>query len=205
MLITICFQKNLWIYSFHGLVSSIQYPVSSMKYFELYDLPVLFILDKKALKRKFYQLSKQFHPDFFTLETEEKQAEILELSTINNEAYKTLSDFDKRMEYILKEKGVYAAEGQNKMPQDFLMEMMDINEALMELEFDFETETFENTKTEVENLEKDLSESIQPLLENYKDEIDNTVDLEKIKEFYFKRKYLLRIQNNLSKFAPLSD
>jgi molecular chaperone HscB len=176
-----------------------------MKYFELYDLPVLFILDKKALKRKFYQLSKQFHPDFFTLETEEKQAEILELSTINNEAYKTLSDFDKRMEYILKEKGVYAAEGQNKMPQDFLMEMMDINEALMELEFDFETETFENTKTEVENLEKDLSESIQPLLENYKDEIDNTVDLEKIKEFYFKRKYLLRIQNNLSKFAPLSD
>jgi molecular chaperone HscB len=176
-----------------------------VKYFELYDLPVSFILDKKALKRKFYKLSKQFHPDFFTLETEEKQAEILELSTINNEAYKTLSDFDKRMEYILKEKGVYAAEGQNKMPQDFLMEMMDINEALMELEFDFDSETFENTKTEVEYLEKDLSESIQPLLENYKDAADNTADLEKIKEFYFKRKYLLRIQNNLSKFAPLSD
>jgi molecular chaperone HscB len=176
-----------------------------VKYFELYDLPVSFILDKKALKRKFYKLSKQFHPDFFTLETEEKQAEILELSTINNEAYKTLSDFDKRMEYILKAKGVYAAEGQNKMPQDFLMEMMDINEALMELEFDFDSETFENTKTEVGNLEKDLSESIQPLLENYKDAADNTADLEKIKEFYFKRKYLLRIQNNLSKFAPLSD
>ncbi|NJN78060.1 MAG: DnaJ domain-containing protein [Saprospiraceae bacterium] len=80
------------------------------------------MLNEKALKKKFYQLSKQFHPDFYTLESEEKQAEILELSTINNDAYKTLSDFDKRMEYILKEKGVYAEEGQNKVPQDFLME-----------------------------------------------------------------------------------
>ena len=176
-----------------------------MKYFELYDLPVSFLLDEKALKRKFYKLSKQFHPDFFTLETVEKQAEILELSTINNEAYKTLSDFDKRMEYILKEKGIYEAEGQNKMPQDFLMEMMDINEALMELEFDFDTETFEKTKVEVDNLEKDLSDAIQPVLENYQEASENTIDLEKVKEFYFKRKYLLRIQNNLSKFAPLSN
>ncbi len=54
-----------------------------MQYFDLYDLPISFLLDVKALKKKFYQLSKQFHPDFFTLESEEKQAEILELSTDN--------------------------------------------------------------------------------------------------------------------------
>ena len=174
-----------------------------MQYFDLYDLPISFLLDVKALKKKFYQLSKQFHPDFFTLESEEKQAEILELSTVNNEAYKTLSDFDKRMEYILKEKGVYAEEGQNKVAQDFLMEMMDINEALMELEFDFEMEAYETAKEQTENLDNNIYQEIKSMLENYIDETTLTADLEKIKDFYFKRKYLLRIQNNLSKFAPL--
>lgn len=174
-----------------------------MQYFDLYDLPISFLLDAKALKKKFYQLSKQFHPDFFTLESDEKQAEILELSTINNEAYKTLSDFDKRMEYILKEKGVYAEEGQNKVPQDFLMEMMDINEALMELEFDFDGDAYESTKQEVETLNDTVYLDIKLILEKYNDETTSSTDLEKIKDFYFKRKYLLRIQNNLSTFAPL--
>ncbi len=174
-----------------------------MQYFELYDLPVSFLINEKVLKRKFYQLSKQFHPDFFTMESEAKQAEILELSTINNEAYKILSDFDKRMAYILKEKGVYAAEGQNTIPQDFLMEMMDINEALMALEFDFDATTYQNAQQEVENLEKNIYKNVQTILENYDDATVSTDNLEEIKKFYFKRKYLLRIQNNFSKFAPL--
>ena len=70
-----------------------------MTYFEFYDIPVSFKVDATALKRTFYALSKKYHPDFFTLETAEKQAEILELSTLNSQAYKTLSDFDLRMKY----------------------------------------------------------------------------------------------------------
>lgn len=174
-----------------------------MQYFELYDFPISFLIDEKATKRKFYKLSKQFHPDFYTLESEEKQAEILELSTINNDAYKTLSDFDKRMEYILKEKGVYNEEGKNKVPQDFLMEMMDINEALMELEFDFDSSTFEAAKQNINDLGETLYNDVLPVLNNYKDATASTTDLEQIKDFHFKRKYLLRIQNNLSKFASL--
>ena len=175
----------------------------AVKYFELYDLPVSFLLDSKALKRKFYQLSKQFHPDFYTLESEEKQAEILELSTVNNEAYKTLSDFDKRMEYILKEKGIYGEEGKNRVPQDFLMEMMDINEALMELEFDFDQATFEKAKQNIKDLEAELYNEILATLKNYDNETATAEELEQIKDFHFKRKYLLRIQNNLSTFAAL--
>lgn len=177
--------------------------IRKVKYFELYDLPISFLLDAKLLKRKFYQLSKQFHPDFYTLESEEKQAEILELSTINNEAYKTLSDFDKRMEYILKEKGVYSEEGKNKVLQDFLMEMMDINEALMELEFDFDNSTFEAAKQNIKDMEADLYNEILPILKDYHNANASSTDLAQIKDFYFKRKYLLRIQNNLAKFAAL--
>ena len=77
-----------------------------MNYFEFYNIPVSFKVDNAALKAIFYSNSKKYHPDFFTLENDEKQAEILELSTLNNEAYKTLKDFDKRMKYILDQKGI---------------------------------------------------------------------------------------------------
>jgi molecular chaperone HscB len=174
-----------------------------MTYFELYESPVAFLLDEKALKRKFYQLSKATHPDFFTLETDEKQAAALEAATLNNEAYKVLSDFDLRMQYILEQKGIYKGEGQDTMPQDFLLSVMDINETLMELEFDFDAALFQKTKQDIENLAQELLQDILPTLKNYNNEEENTENLKKIKNFFFKRKYLLRIQNNISKFASL--
>ncbi|NUO01667.1 MAG: hypothetical protein HUU01_13755, partial [Saprospiraceae bacterium] len=109
-----------------------------INYFEFFGLPVSIELDEASLKRRFYENSKKFHPDFFTLESPEKQAEILELSTFNNEAWRTLSDFDSRLKYLLELKGLFGEEGTNVLPQEFLMDMMDINEAAMELEFDFD-------------------------------------------------------------------
>ncbi len=86
--------------------------LKKMNFFEFYNIPIAFKLDEAALKKTFYANSKKYHPDFHTLESEDKQDEILELSTINTEAYKILSDFDKRMKYILDLKGTMAAEGE---------------------------------------------------------------------------------------------
>lgn len=172
-----------------------------MNYFDFYNIPISFMPNKKALKRTFYANSKKYHPDFYTLETEEKQAEILELSTLNNEAYKTLSDFDQRMKYILDIKSVLAEEGKNKVPNDFLMEMMDINEELMELQFDFDEKKLQQVQTALKEQEQTQYQSIAAILENYNDENVSDRELLAIKNFYLKKRYLLRIKNNLSKFA----
>jgi molecular chaperone HscB len=174
-----------------------------VNYFELYEMPISFKVDKKALKTKFYELSRKFHPDFYTLEDEVKQAEILELSSLNNKAYKILSDFDKRMQYVLELKGVLEEEGKNAIPQDFLMEMMDINENLMELEFGFDEAIFHQVKSDLSAIQSALYQSIESILEDYDDNHYNASELIVIKNYYFKQKYLLRIQENLSKFAPL--
>lgn len=168
-------------------------------YFEFYDIPISFEVDESVIKKIFYANSKKYHPDFYTMESDEKQAEILELSTLNNEAYKVLSDFDKRMKYILDLKGVLADEGQNNIPQSFLMEMMDINEALMELEFDFDVQKHETITKEIGDLNQNMLKNIQPILKEYTD--NQTIDLTPVKEYYLKRRYLLRIQENLNKFA----
>jgi len=172
-----------------------------MNYFDLYELPVSFVLDSTEVRRKFYALSKKYHPDFYTLESEEKQAEILELSTLNNEAYKVLSDDDQRMKYVLELNNLLDEEGKAQIPQDFLMEMMEVNEALMELEFDFDAEQFTSLQDMLAAKEADLYKQVQPILESYENGVSSNTELESVKSYYYKKRYLLRIRENLDKFA----
>ncbi|MEL7020686.1 MAG: iron-sulfur cluster co-chaperone HscB C-terminal domain-containing protein [Bacteroidota bacterium] len=173
-----------------------------MNHFEFYNIAPSFLVNETALKRTFYINSKKYHPDFYTLESAEKQAEILALSTQNNQAYKILNDFDKRMKYLLELKQVLGQEGENKLPQDFLMEIMELNEIMLELEFDADTEKYEEAQQALKQQEQRLYEPVANIIENYDDNTATLEDLEKVKLFYLKKRYLLRIQENLSKFAP---
>lgn len=172
-----------------------------MNYFEFFDIPLAFKIDEALLKQRFYEHSKKYHPDFYTLESAEKQVEILEQSTFNNQAYRTLSDFDKRMEYILNLKEALAEEGKNEIPQDFLLEMMDINEGLMELEFDFDELRMKGILQEIENQELEIYSKASAIIENFDDKKTTPQELSIVKNYYLKKKYLLRIRENVSKFA----
>lgn len=174
-------------------------------YFELYNLPETFLLDEKALKTKYYQLSREYHPDFYANESPEKQQEILQLSTQNTNAYRTLSDSDSRMQYILKQHNLLE-EGKNEIPSDFLMEMMDINEELMELEFDFDADKLHQIGEQSNGIMAQLDADILPVLQRYPELEGVTKEeaLEQVKTYYLKKKYLLRIKETLSKFATRS-
>src|SRR6201985_899863 len=105
-----------------------------MNYFEFYGLSESFTLDDAIVKKKFYQLSKEYHPDFYANEDDVKQQEILELSTLNNKAYQALSDPNNVLEYILRLHELVSEGAKPQLPADFLMEMMDLNERLMEVD-----------------------------------------------------------------------
>jgi len=174
-----------------------------MNHFEFYQLPVALSVDEAAVRRAYLLNSKKYHPDFHTLSDEAEQAKMLELSTRNNNAFKTLSDPDNRVRYVLEMKGLLGKNNENApLPQDFLMEMMDINEALMELTSDFDTERYANTLRAVNNLEIELETSIQPIVSSWTEITGSEADLQKVQEYFFKKRYLLRIKENLSKFAP---
>ena len=101
--------------------------IYSMNYFELFDIKLSFDMCKPTLTKKYYVLSKKYHPDRFTLAGEEEQREALTKSTEVNKAYKILKDEPSRIRYILELLGKAPEEGKETMSQDFLMEMMDIN------------------------------------------------------------------------------
>lgn len=185
--------------------SNVQHPTSTvqkMNYFQFFKLPIATKIDEAALRRAYLENSKKYHPDFHTLADDDAQNDALEKSTLNNEAWKTLSDPDRRLEYILKLTRKLAPEGQNQLPQDFLMEMMDINENLMELEFDFDKNRFSKVKTDIQLFENQLFETVKPAFENWSETNGTDAQLEVLKDFFLKKKYLLRVKENLSKFAP---
>lgn len=173
-----------------------------MTYFEFYDLPISFRVDAPALRRLFLQNSRKHHPDFHTLADDAQQDRALELSTLNNEAFKTLSDPDLRIQYVLQLKGLLGDEQQPALPQDFLMEMMDINEGLMELEFDPDPARYAQIDQSVKKLKINILDKVQPILDTYTDAEGQDSGLLLVREYFLKNRYLLRILENLSKFAP---
>lgn len=174
-----------------------------MNYFELYELPVSFALDEAALKRKFYELSKRYHPDFYINETPEKQAEVLELSTLTNKAYQVLSDLQKRIEYILGLKGLLSENEQYQLPQEFLMEMMEVNEALMDLEFENDSTLLNQITEKIAAMEQDLFAELQDATRKFDIATTDAQQeiVKKIKDIWYRQKYLLRIRESLNRFA----
>ena len=102
-----------------------------MNYFEVFELKPLLSIDLKALERKFHELSRQYHPDYFTTASADEKGRALRMTALLNDAYRTLRHPTRRVEYLLSLYGL-KADG-SKVPQALLMEVFEINEQLEEL------------------------------------------------------------------------
>lgn len=171
-----------------------------MNYFEHFGIQMSFLIDEGDLKKRYLAMSRKLHPDFYTLDDHITQEIILEKSSLNNEAYKVLKNPMSRMKYILELTGNLEAEGEQSIPQDFLMEMMEINESLMEFSMDPNPEDETRMREEIASIEEGLKADVEPVIKEFETDPDST-DLTIVKDFYFKSKYLLRLKENLDKFA----
>lgn len=167
-------------------------------FFAFYDLPFSLHVDQTQLRKRFYEFSRKFHPDFHAQASSDVQDEILQKSTLNNKAFESLSNQDKRIKYILDYKELLQ-EGQNAIPQDFLMEMMDYNESLMELEMDFNLDAKSSLKQNLIKLSEDLFQSIEAL--NEPNKLLDGASLEKLKAYYLKNQYLKNLFRKLEEMS----
>ncbi|UOQ96251.1 co-chaperone Hsc20 [Hymenobacter sp. 5317J-9] len=175
-------------------------------YFAFYGIPESFRPDEAALKRRYYAKSRETHPDFHATSSPENQAEMLRQSTLNTDAYRTLADPDQRMAYLLRHHGLLEEGKQEQLPPDFLMDMMDLNEQLMELEMEPDPATHTKAATEVQALTETLDAGIEPVLAGYEQlpADHRPAALQQIRTYYLKKRYLLRIQQQLATFAARS-
>ena len=166
-------------------------------YFAFFDLSPSPTLDEADLKKRFYANSRRFHPDFHTLASEAARDDALEKSTLNNQAYKTLLDPDLRLKHLLDLRGALGEEGTNQVPQAFLLEIMEVNEALMELEF----EPDERARTQVQGLinalETKLDAEVSDIMADYDNNSVSEQELDRLRDYYLKKRYLLRLRNKI--------
>ncbi len=104
-------------------------------YFEVFGLARKLEIDPEELQRRFYEMSRRVHPDFFQTGTPGEQAGSLERSALVNRAYRTLRDLVSRVEYLIQlEEGRETKEGaagiKPEAPGDLLAEMLEVQEAL---------------------------------------------------------------------------
>jgi len=105
-------------------------------FFEVFGLERRLAIDVAALQRRFYELSRRWHPDFHQAAAPAEQARALEESARVNAAYRALRDPIARVEYLIRlEEGRATKEGaaiKPKAPPALLAEMFEIQEALEE-------------------------------------------------------------------------
>jgi molecular chaperone HscB len=104
-----------------------------MDYYRALEIEPKLALDTVSLQKRFYDLSRQWHPDRFSTKSAAEQSEALEKTALLNDAFRTLRDPVLRGEYVLAQNGLEAS-GQrgNDVPVELLEEVLELNEALSE-------------------------------------------------------------------------
>jgi len=103
----------------------------SQTYFELFDLPVTYALDRERLDSAYRELQSRVHPDKFAAKSEAEQRVAMQWATKVNEAYQTLKQPITRGVYLLQLQGIDAMSAHDtSIAPAFLMQQMEWREAI---------------------------------------------------------------------------
>ena len=157
-----------------------------MNYYELFGFSESPKVDKSLLAKKYFELQKKFHPDFFTQASADEKEAVLEKSATINKAFSIFQDADKTLQYFLSCKGLITDDEKFRLPDDFLIEMMELNEQLDD-----------GSKDQIKQITDSIYHAVKGIIENYNDKTISPAELESLKVYYYKKKYLHRILDRL--------
>jgi molecular chaperone HscB len=160
-----------------------------MNYFEWFGLEVMPFVTTTGLSRKYFELQKQYHPDNYADQSEQEQEMALKASAQINEAYNVLRNEEKTLEYFLQLKGQLEDADTYRLPADFLMEMMELNEEL--------EENPAAASTAIDQFNQELLAEIAPYKASSSLQALDTEVMAALKSYYFKKKYLQRILDRM--------
>jgi molecular chaperone HscB len=106
----------------------------SKNYFDLFGLPISYIIDGNSLSERYRDLQRVIHPDRFANASEQERRLSVQSAALINEAFETLKDPIARAGYLLSLHGV-EMDSLNESTQDmaFLMQQMELREELEEV------------------------------------------------------------------------
>ncbi len=99
-----------------------------LDYFACFQLPRHLNVDEQQLERTFYELSRTFHPDFYSTKDDTEQTISLGNSAFLNSAYRTLKDPIQRVEYLIRLEAGAVKDIRSNPPGDLFEEILELQE-----------------------------------------------------------------------------
>jgi molecular chaperone HscB len=160
--------------------------------FELFGLPVQFVLDRTHLDARWKDLQREAHPDKFASQGTAAQRVAMQWSVRINEAYQRLKDPLRRAAYLCELGGSpIQADNNTAMPTAFLMQQMEWREALDDA----------NNVAALESLLDEVLQAHKSALQQCADLIDTAHDLpaaaQQVRGLMFIEKFLRDIEARL--------
>jgi len=180
-----------------------EFVLDLVNYFEVFDLPKILGIDPGVLEKKFHELSRKYHPDFFTTSPAEDKQKALAMTSLLNDAYRTLRHPVRRVEYLLELEG-FKSDG-SKVPKSFLMEMFEINEQVEEVKSGAATPAqIEAVRSDIESraarfdaqIEKE-SEEWDRLVNSHAPDAELGAQLSRLTELLSESSYIRNLERDL--------
>ena len=168
-----------------------------MRFYEALGLEPKLALDSDDLKKRFYDRSRQWHPDRFSRGTSEEKQRSEEMTSTLNDAFRTLRDPVGRAEYFLRESGL---ELSKDAPPELLEEVFELNMALEELRGGDESarEQLVSAQERFTEMLGDADGSLAGLFARY-DEKPDRAALDQIRATLNRRKYVSNLLRDVEK------
>jgi molecular chaperone HscB len=146
----------------------------SQNHFALFGLETAYLLDVAGLELRFRVLQQQVHPDNFASANAAEQRVAMQWAVRVNEAFQTLKSPLARGRYLLKLRGVDTLEETNTaMPLPFLMQQMELREALSDLK---QSPRAANVEAQLEALQTDLNAQEKTLFDALAISLETNLD-----------------------------
>src|SRR6185369_298854 len=176
-----------------------------MDYFEVFGLPRILGIDLTALEKIFHELSRKYHPDYFTTASPAEKTQAVRMTALLNDAYRTLRHPVRRVEYLLSIYG-FKSDG-SKVPQALLMEVFEINEQLEEVKAGrASVEEIDSLRAQIKEKRErfdaellDASAAWDQLIKGGADEADQKKHLSKLAEILSESSYIRNLEAELEK------
>jgi molecular chaperone HscB len=139
-------------------------------HFDLFGLQPAFAVDRERLESAYREIQSRVHPDRFAQAGDAERRASLQWTTRVNEAYRTLRNPVSRASHILALNGVDVAfETNTAMPAQFLMEQMELREALEEATQSKDTTALEGLQKRIDADRRDIEQRLGARIDGERD------------------------------------
>jgi len=157
-------------------------------FFDIFGLPVSFEIDTVALAETYRELQRAVHPDRYANASDRDRRVAVQRAANINEAFQTLKSPLQRARYILQLRGVdFDDQKDTSFDSEFLMEQIELREALAELKHD------PDALSRLNDLMQDINRRIQAMQAELAAGIGED-ELERAKTLVHKLQFLYKLR-----------